>query len=123
MSFEFSDHLDDGFLKEIYGEDVNYAYEMFSTFLNIIDGEMEALSRLIYEDDFVEAKKALHKIKPMFSMVGLTDLSKNIEIFKNSIKPNSMQLHRKKLDVFLETLANNKPLLENEKNRLYKRKK
>lgn len=78
-NFVFSSQLDVDYLKEAYEGDHVYAKEMFETYLEIIEDELLGIKNSIEDKDIGDIKNKLHKIKPIFTMVGLTHISKDIE--------------------------------------------
>ena len=53
-------------------------------------------------------------------MVGLTGLTKKLEVLEKSVAQQSILESRQQVDELFETLASIKPLLEAEKSALYK---
>ncbi len=118
--FSFSNQLDKDYLKKIYGSDTAYAFEVFSIFLDIIDGEFNTIFAAIKAEDTKELQRGLHKIKPTFSMVGLTGLTKKLEVLEKNVAQQSIQESSQQIDELAKTLDSIKPLLESEKSALYK---
>ncbi|MBA4852680.1 PAS domain S-box protein [Emticicia sp. BO119] len=73
-------------LNEMYGEDKEYAADMFQTFLSEVVPDFGTLKELISGQDWENLAKAVHKLKPTLAMVGLTDLEKRMLDFEESIK-------------------------------------
>lgn len=63
--------LDRSLLTDLYGEDADYAFEMFDHFLRSFENQMEVLNKALVSKDLDEIRRFIHKIKPGFSMVGL----------------------------------------------------
>lgn len=72
--FQFSELLDVAYLDSIYDGDVEYAKEMFEIFFDSSAIEFRLIEGLLEEGSFSEAKSIVHKLKPSFSMVGLTQV-------------------------------------------------
>ena len=75
----FDSELDKDFLTEFYGNDVDYAIDVFEKFIKIY---LKMFESLIYSSDkrpIKDLKKLLHTIKPSFKMVGLTKLEEAID--------------------------------------------
>jgi len=67
--------LDRASLHKLYNGETEYATEMTETYLDIIDDEVAAI-RAATDSGAPEAvRKQLHKVKPMFSMVGLPQIT------------------------------------------------
>ncbi|MEM9544579.1 MAG: PAS domain S-box protein [Bacteroidota bacterium] len=82
----FSKQLDSVYLKEAYGDDRAYARDMFETFLEIVDEELLLLREVLKEGDPNLIGQKLHKIKPTFTMVGLSQISDQIESMERKLK-------------------------------------
>lgn len=65
--------LNYAFMKEIYGEDYDYARDIFTAFLEKIDSEYPLLWHYFENGDHHALSRMAHKLKPIFPMVGLTD--------------------------------------------------
>lgn len=85
-SFVFNEKLDVAYLNEIYEGDLEYAADMFETFLNVTLPEIYSIGTFIEKEDWKGARTLSHKCKPAFSMVGLTDLYKKTEDIEKQIK-------------------------------------
>ena len=68
----FSGKLDKNYLDLLYGDDFDYAYEMFDIFIENVPEQIELLKSFMKSTNHEQVKKVAHKIKPTFSMVGLT---------------------------------------------------
>ncbi len=77
--FSFADQLDVAFLKEVYEDDMEYAADIFDIFLDSFDEEYGKLKTLVASQQCPEIRAYAHKLKPTFSMVGLTSVT---ELFK-----------------------------------------
>ena len=73
---------------------------MFETFINFTLVEVDTLKKYIEQEDWAIVSAVGHKVKPAFSMVGLTDLHEKMEHFEKKAKadPDKIQL----LDDFKE---------------------
>ncbi len=70
--------LDLSYLQRIYGEDHEHAAEMFDIFLSYTVQELPRLRNFIEQGNWVATKSLAHRIKPNFSMVGLTQMEKKM---------------------------------------------
>lgn len=110
--FEFNETLDVAYLNEIYEGDLEYAADMFETFLEVTLAEIYSIEPLIEKEDWKAARTLSHKCKPAFSMVGLTNLFEKMEQMEKRIKtePNKetiltdFQQIIQQLEQFLPTL-------------------
>ncbi len=87
--FQFNQELDSGYLQTFYEEDLDYAADMFSTFLEYTVAEFPKLKIAIKSGDMEEIRKAAHKIKPTFAMVGLTKLRDELAQIEQLAAANS----------------------------------
>jgi len=116
--FLFSTSLDQEYLIEAYGSDLEYALDMFTTFEEIVDDEMLLISDAVHEENLDAIKSQLHRIKPTFTMVGLGSLSKKIESVEPVIKGLSGDEIKEWFANFSESLHEKRPILLNEIQRL-----
>lgn len=79
MPFEFNKLLDIEFLQALYVDDFIYAEEVFGNFLRQTETEIKNLDDLATKGDVIKFRAQLHKIKPTFSLVGLSNLTHESE--------------------------------------------
>jgi len=84
--FEYNSNLDGEYLREAYGEDLEYAEEMFRLFLREYPAEISHLMRCHRRENISDLAGQVHKMKPTFQMVGLTDITKRFQEFENQLK-------------------------------------
>jgi len=77
--YRYNPKLEVDFLLETYEDDYEYAAEMFDTFLEINFDELDRLREKYNDKDYSQVKSIAHKIKPTFKMVGLGELSIDLE--------------------------------------------
>ena len=77
--FCFNAALDRAYLEEFYDGDLEHAVDIFETFLDYSMGEFVVLPEVLESKSRDDFRKAVHKLKPAFSMVGLTQLSSKME--------------------------------------------
>lgn len=77
--FIFNPQLDHEFLNAMYENDIVYAEEVFSAFLEQTRNEFGQVRNCYSNNDWQCLRQKLHKIKPTFSFVGLTALSEKCE--------------------------------------------
>ena len=99
----YMSELDVKYLQTAYGSDTSYALDIFETYLEIIDDEIGILSEVIEgADDSLKAH--LHKIKPIFTMVGLAHISSMIQDMEdNLMNANKADLSSQHEEVVAET--------------------
>jgi len=119
-AFTYNNKLDFESLKNIYGNDYSHALDMFTTFIDVVDGEILNLKTFIKEESRANVKRVAHKIKPIFSMVGLGHISKICEKIEQSAKSMSFLDINKYYEELMIKLNLSKPLIVSE---IYKLKK
>ncbi len=112
--FHFSENLDQNYLNQAYGQDLEYALDMFQTFMEIIEDEMILISDTIEKSEKEAIKKSLHRMKPTFKMVGLSNIFNNIEQLEQDIENQSSQEIKQWFTQFKQTLQTQLPFIEQE---------
>jgi hypothetical protein len=79
MAFTFDSKLDQTFLESLYGDDFQYAQQVFEGFLADTKTEFEGIKSDYRQNALKNMRQRLHKIKPTFSFVGLTTLTEKTE--------------------------------------------
>lgn len=77
--FQFSANLDSSYLNIIYGDDLEYAKEIFELFLQDTGKEMSKLVASMQASSHSTVYQIAHRIKPTLAMVGLTNASKIVQ--------------------------------------------
>ena len=70
--------LDKPYLEKFYGGDTEHAADMFEIFLTHTIYEIPELRMFMEKGDWEATRRLAHRIKPNFSMVGLTELEKKM---------------------------------------------
>jgi PAS domain S-box-containing protein len=96
--FKFSDKLDSKYLKQVYGNDTDYALEMFRTYIEIIGDDLLLIKDSIKTNNIISLQKQLHRIKPAFTMVGISEITKTIE----TVEPNLESLTNSNLEIWFK---------------------
>ncbi len=78
--------LDKEQLKLLYDDDLDYAKDIFQTFLEITPVELSALKKRVEKQDMAEVQRLSHKIKPTFGMVGIKEISDQLLELENAAK-------------------------------------
>lgn len=113
--FEFSNLLNQNYLKDLYEGDLEYAADMFETFLDYTVKEFPSLRPLIEANDLENGRKLAHKLKPTFAMVGLTDLQqKMLQIEKMAEEQTASAEILSALDFVEEQLKILVPILQSD---------
>lgn len=111
--------LDVDYLQQIYGDDAVIVNIMLETFLTDSVPRWEEISHLLATGQYSEVGEIAHRLKPSFSMVGLTWLHPKIEVFERVAR---FEADRSSLPVLYQEinaeLQRMKPILEEEVARL-----
>jgi len=71
--------FDKSVLREFYGDDLEYAKEMFDLFLSESEKSLPALEKAVDRMDEQTIKSIAHRIKPSVRMVGFTSLADHLQ--------------------------------------------
>jgi signal transduction histidine kinase/CheY-like chemotaxis protein len=86
QEFSFDHRLDTEMLDTMYGDDLEYAFEIFEAFRDNVPNEFSSVKPLLDDEKWPELARLLHKIKPSFGMVGLSTLEKALERMEHTTK-------------------------------------
>lgn len=115
----FDQRLDNEFLQSIYEDDVEHALTVFSEFLHTSPALMKEIEQSYQAGTVENFRQKVHKMKPVFSFVGLTHLTQKAEILEKKCKEitqiNDINYLYKELK---EGYSNDFPIIENELERL-----
>jgi PAS domain S-box-containing protein len=103
----FQQEIDMDYLEEAYGDDLEYAKEMFGVFLSIVDESMETLKDAVEKEDYKKVRQQAHKIKPTFTMIGLPSITSAMSILENASMERDFENVRKiyaEISTFLKTM-------------------
>lgn len=116
--FEFNPRLDSAYLRKLYGDNFEYAFDLFQLFTGCIEKELTEIGHAMKRQEWDRMRGLVHKIKPNFSMVGLTWITKSMQAIydklhaKDHTHIEQMMIEViKDLDVYL-------PLIREERKRL-----
>ena len=112
--FQFNPVLDTDYLAEAYGDDLDYAKEMFEIFLEIYPEEIKVLKSHFDNEDRKGIKAQGHKMKPSFTMVGLVKLTEQMETIEKNAFDEEMSVLQAKFEFLLSDMNNYVPVLENQ---------
>ncbi len=83
-TFIYDQRLDADFLDSIYENDKEYAAFGFEQFLKGYPDQINELEQSFKTGDVNNFRQKIHKLKPTFSFVGLTDLTAKAEIIEKN---------------------------------------
>lgn len=119
-SFQFDKKLDTVYLHKLYGGNREYAMSLFAVFIESMETDWEQLQQAIEKEDWQMLKNLTHKIKPNFSMAGLTWITSMMQNAYDKLKDAK---HEEALPVFNEIqkeLDEYMPLVKAELERMQK---
>jgi HPt (histidine-containing phosphotransfer) domain-containing protein len=97
----FPDHpdLDTAFLNSTYPDDPETAALMFETYLADLPANVAAIQQSLDNHDIQVFRQQLHKQKPSFSYVGLTDLTEKFQhLYTICQQAGDLVTYRKEID-------------------------
>lgn len=84
--WSFDAALDTEFLQSIYGDDIEQVSWVFAEFLNTAPTMMKEADAFFKAGNVENFRQRIHKIKPVFSYVGLTHLTNQAELIEQQCK-------------------------------------
>ena len=119
IPFCFDQRLDREFLQSVYDDDLEHATEIFSLFVDMAPGLLKDMEASFSLGEWEELRCRVHQIKPTFSFVGLTQLTKNAEKLEQGCTrtPDGRYLNEL-YDEFKNNYARGFPIVERELERL-----
>ncbi len=106
--------LDTDFLDAAYANDAETALIIFEQYLVDLPGNLEALKQSIADQDVEHFQRHIHKQKPGFSYVGLTDVTQKIqELQVNCTTKADMLRYQDEIDVLLSRIESSKDIITN----------
>lgn len=81
-AFAFDENLDSDFLYSLYGDDTDHAAMMFNEFLASVPSLMGEIEQSYCDNEIENFRQKVHKVKPVFSFVGLTQMTRKAEILE-----------------------------------------
>ena len=95
--FQFDESLDVSYLNSIYEGDVEYSKDMFEIFFESSALEFDQITDYLNSDAYDEARNLVHKLKPSFSMVGLTQVGQMMDDLERMLNNRDQDDESKKL--------------------------
>ena len=87
--FSFSSELDREFLGSIYPDNNNHAEIVFENFLNYIHPELNDIELSYHAGDVESFRMKIHKLSPVLSYVGLTNLTTQADLIEENCLANA----------------------------------
>jgi len=117
--FRFNQKLDIDYLQKLYSGNCNYAMSLFEVFIEWADNDWSNVQKLTQEQDWKELKDLIHKIKPNFSMVGLTWTTELMQKCYDHLKEGN---HEQAIDLLKrvqQDFEDNLPIVKEDYNRMH----
>ena len=86
ISFVFDQRLDTEFLNSIYEDDSEHAAIVFEQFLKVAPVQMKEIEECYAAGETEPFRQRVHKLKPVFSFVGLTGVTSLAETLEKKCK-------------------------------------
>jgi len=117
-AFSFNPMLDTAYLRKLYGDNFEYAAELFQLFVSCIERELKDVRSAMERQDWEKMRSLVHKIKPNFSMAGLTWLTKSMQVIYNKLHAKDYQEVPELMNAVLRDFEVYLPVIREEQARL-----
>ncbi len=119
ITFHFDQRLDVEFLQSMYEGDIEHAITVFSLFVEMAPDIVKDIDESFALGSVELLRSHVHKLKPAFSFVGLTSLTKDAETLEEKCKEASGSGDIKNLYFQLkDNYAHTFPIIEMELERM-----
>jgi HPt (histidine-containing phosphotransfer) domain-containing protein len=118
-AFVFNDEIDANYLNSLYGEDYNYLQEVFNTVLDEYVSLTDNIEYSHSSGNLAALKASVHKIKPVFGFVGLTQVQLLCQEFeKKCAEVSSVDQLSREFETLKNKIFQCKQIIEEEKKKL-----
>ena len=118
-TFVFSEAVNGKYIIELYAGDYVMIEETFTDVLLEYDSFVQKINTSFHEGDPRVLKSAIHKIKPLFGFVGLTDIQARCVAFENACQDaSSCEALTTEYGSLFEQLVGAKAIIQEEQARL-----
>jgi CheY-like chemotaxis protein/HPt (histidine-containing phosphotransfer) domain-containing protein len=117
-AFKFDERLDTAYLQKLYSGNFSYAVSLFEVFIECMEKDWDDIQHAVEEKDFITLKNLVHKVKPNFSMVGLTWITDMMQQVYNHLKQNNNQDALERIEDVHKELEDFMPLIKRELSRM-----
>jgi hypothetical protein len=119
MSYQFSPELDQAKLNELYLGDPAIACEVFSAFVTETSPALPGLQAYFLADEKDEFRRLIHKIKPGFLYVGLTDIFEKMSAVESRCDSiGTLHTLKEEFNGIINLLGDKLPVVYNELEKL-----
>jgi len=117
--FIFNQKFDTTQLLTLYENDFVYIEEVFKTVLEHFDSDLAAIQARYNENNLIELRKSVHKIKPAFGFIGIPDIQEFCLQFEQSCNTASgVEELGERLKKLMDTLNECKTVIQQEYEKL-----
>jgi HPt (histidine-containing phosphotransfer) domain-containing protein len=110
--FRNSQGLDTDYLEATYGNDAETATIVFEQYLSDLSGNLEVLKEAIRTKDVSGFQHHIHKQKPGYSYVGLTDITQKIqELQMKCNTEQDMANYRRDIDAMIARIEESRAII------------
>ena len=104
--------LDKDYLDEAYADDAETAVVVFEQYLADLPGNLEVIKESVRNQDVSSFQHHIHKQKPSFSYVGLTDVTQKIQELQLRCKtPEDMKACKAEIDMMILRIESSKDII------------
>ncbi|GAC1422913.1 MAG: hypothetical protein NVS1B13_04620 [Flavisolibacter sp.] len=108
--FKANNGLDISFLDDAYGDDSQTAALMFQQYLDELPSNLELLTASLLSKDIEAFRHLIHKQKPVYSYVGLTDVTHSLQDLQiKCLKTEDLIAQKALIDSVLERIKTSAP--------------
>jgi len=116
--FQYCSELDGAYLIAAYGSAYNHALEMMELFVKVIPECIVLLNKEVEEGDIRATQATAHRIKPTFSMVGLSSISERAGKIELLAKQKELLEVKKEVALLIAEINHNMPYIQSEIERI-----
>jgi PAS domain S-box-containing protein len=117
-AFRFDERLDIAYLQKLYSGNCSYAMSLFEVFIECMDADWKDIQQAIRTSNWLQLKNLVHKVKPNFSMVGLTWITATMQDIYDKLKQDDPEAAVPLLQEVQEGLEEYMPLVKGELQRM-----
>jgi Hpt domain len=111
--------LDAAYLDDAYGQEAETAALVFEQYLQDLPGNLQALKESFQSGDAAALRQRMHKQKPAFSYVGLTDITEKLHHLEASCQTAAdIQANKALIEQVLQRMDTTRPVIEKALQRL-----
>ena len=112
--FRGASGLDTEYLDAAYADDADTAAMVFEQFLQDLPANLDLINESIRNQDIERFRHHIHKQKPGFSYVGLTDVTQVFQDLQvKCLTKEDMQRYKSEIDQVLHRIQSSTPVIRN----------